>query len=412
MKKRLIVPAILLLPGLILASCSQSGAGGGEGPKDIGGAMYAVIIQKLNSLNGPAVRFVANGGSPEPAQQKVAIGGMVTEPGPMTKTDHSFSGWYLEPAFISPWDFAAHTVTGNMTLYAKWEAVQTSARNIRIWLTGQSGGLNAGEPVSLPVSIDLGNMTQAGSGWRQLLDAINSANKYVELDLSLCTMSGTEFNPDDTVPAGKDKIVKPILPGTAESIAGWSDSASTLKHFSNLESVEGRRIVEIGEGAFYDCTSLTSASFPIVTSISDYAFRSCTSLISVSFPEVTSIGEYAFRSCTSLISVSFPVATSIGEYAFYNCTSLTTIEIPSVTSIGSSAFARTGATSLTITTGPTAPTVGANIFNDVWPPKNVTVRAPGGALGNYGAAWQNAFKGAGSDGYGTPGYINLFVTSR
>ena len=33
---------------------------------------------------------------------------------------YTFGGWYLESACSTPWDFTVNTVTGNMTLYAKW----------------------------------------------------------------------------------------------------------------------------------------------------------------------------------------------------------------------------------------------------------------------------------------------------
>ena len=153
-------------------------------------------------------------------------------------------------------------------------------------------------------------------------------------------------------------------------------------------------VTRIGDGAFYECESLTSVEIPnSVTSIGDDAFRNCTSLTSIEIPNsVTSIGGFAFSSCTSLIfnvkdglkylgnsqnkylcliSVELTSITtvtidsnckvisdrafsrcksltnivipnsviSIGNYMFYGCTSLTSIEIPnSVTSIGDGAF--------------------------------------------------------------------------
>ena len=55
---------------------------------------------------------------------------------------------------------------------------------------------------------------------------------------------------------------------------------------------------------------------------------------------VTNIGDSAFYECSSLTSVTIPNSvTSIGYYAFYGCSSLTSVTIPdSVTSIGSGAF--------------------------------------------------------------------------
>ena len=101
-------------------------------------------------------------------------------------------------------------------------------------------------------------------------------------------------------------------------------------------------IISIGDGAFFDNSSLKSITIPdSVTSIGDEAFSSCSSLTSVNIPDsVTSIGDSAFYSCDSLTSVSIPDSvTSIGDRAFCYCDSLTSVSIPdSVTAIGNRAF--------------------------------------------------------------------------
>ena len=55
---------------------------------------------------------------------------------------------------------------------------------------------------------------------------------------------------------------------------------------------------------------------------------------------VTAIGNGAFRECSGLTSVTIPNSiTSIGYEAFYGCSGLTSVTIPnSVTSIGGDAF--------------------------------------------------------------------------
>ena len=112
---------------------------------------------------------------------------------------------------------------------------------------------------------------------------------------------------------------------------------------SSLESVLiPDSVTNIGDNAFYDCESLASVTIPdSVTSIGYQAFSTCTGLVSVTIPEsMTSIGMSAFRFCTSLTSVTIPDSvTSIGNYAFYNCRNLTDVTIPdSVTSIEHETF--------------------------------------------------------------------------
>ena len=152
-------------------------------------------------------------------------------------------------------------------------------------------------------------------------------------------------------------------------------------------------VTSIGEGAFRNCTGLTSVTIPnSVKSIGDYgdyAFSGCTGLKEVHISDlaawcgisfnsnlsnplfyahhlylngeevtdlvipnsVTSIGRSAFYYCTGLTSVTIPNrVTSIGVSAFERCTGLTSVTIPnSVTSIGGGAFSVcSGLTSVTI----------------------------------------------------------------
>jgi uncharacterized repeat protein (TIGR02543 family) len=88
----------------------------------------AVIVGILAATGCPnpggdetyTVTFNANGGTPAPAAQTVESGATVTAPAVMTKGGHSFGGWFKDAALTSTWNFAADTVTGNITLYAGW----------------------------------------------------------------------------------------------------------------------------------------------------------------------------------------------------------------------------------------------------------------------------------------------------
>ena len=112
-------------------------------------------------------------------------------------------------------------------------------------------------------------------------------------------------------------------------------------------------VTSISSYAFYGCSGLTSLTIPSgVTSISDCAFSGCSGLTSLTIPSgVTSIGDWAFQDCSGLTSLTLPSSvTSIGRCTFYGCSGLTSLTIPSsVTSIGWCTFyGCSGLTSLTI----------------------------------------------------------------
>ena len=129
---------------------------------------------------------------------------------------------------------------------------------------------------------------------------------------------------------------------------------------SSLITASFPEVTNIGVSAFYNCTKLSTISFPKATYIGQYAFANCSSFSTISFPSVTTIGTFAFYNCPSLTTASFPLATTIGQSAFYSCTSLTTISFPSVTSIGSFVFY--ACSKLTTANFPAATSIGASAF--------------------------------------------------
>jgi len=118
-----------------------------------------------------------------------------------------FNGWYTERTGGELYSFS-RLVSDPITLYARWSPMFyfTSAESITAYLAGQTVN-DKDSPLFLPVIINLGNMTAAGSGWRDLLTAINNGGKFVALDLSLCPMSGgTTFNPVFGISTGRIKL--------------------------------------------------------------------------------------------------------------------------------------------------------------------------------------------------------------
>ena len=109
------------------------------------------------------------------------------------------------------------------------------------------------------------------------------------------------------------------------------DNMSYLAANSSTEtdaSIVFYPVRNISDGAFRDCSDLTSVSFPEnMESIGQSAFENCTGLTSVILPEgVTTISRAAFQGCTGLTSVTIPsTVKTIDYYAFNKCKQLTTV---------------------------------------------------------------------------------------
>ncbi|MCM1132958.1 MAG: leucine-rich repeat domain-containing protein [Ruminococcus flavefaciens] len=124
------------------------------------------------------------------------------------------------------------------------------------------------------------------------------------------------------------------IPDTVEKIGHHAFYAC-----SALESIViPDSVTEIGMGCFCGDSALTSATVSDnISLLPESCFRSCTSLRSITIPEnITDIGDFCFSGCTSLSAVSLGEKTgTIGDCAFYMCSSMSGIYIPpSVKEIG------------------------------------------------------------------------------
>ncbi len=90
-------------------------------------------------------------------------------------------------------------------------------------------------------------------------------------------------------------------------------------------------VTTIAEGAFNDCTKVTSVEMPeSLETISDNAFSGCTGLTEVFVPNnVTTIGDGAFSGCSELKTVILGSGVeTVSETAFENCDNLTKSAYP------------------------------------------------------------------------------------
>lgn len=97
------------------------------------------------------VTFDSNGGSAV-ASQDIAEGDTVTVPADPTLAENIFDGWYADEALTDAWDFNTDTVTGTMTLYARWTELTLASSDA-------DGKIYTGGRVTLTPSVADGTWT-------------------------------------------------------------------------------------------------------------------------------------------------------------------------------------------------------------------------------------------------------------
>jgi hypothetical protein len=191
--------------------------------------------------------------------------------------------------------------------------------------------------IDLPLAVTL-----SSSKWSQILSAIDSESRKVNLDLSQCKRStdtsggglysnGT-FDPDLTNSTGKHLINSLILPDAAIAIqAGTAGGNGTFDGFICMTAIDtGNGIQTIGDYAFCNLNpylaNVTLGSN--VTTIGNYAFVYCSFLTGITFPNsLTEIGVEAFMQNSNLTSVTIPGGCNIGNNAFLDADQITSVTI-------------------------------------------------------------------------------------
>jgi len=213
--------------------------------------------------------------------------------------------------------------------------------------------------------------------WSNIDCAVQSAGKYVILDLSGCTIKdnrilGNNYGHRDGVGTFNDfwsnKFIKGIiLPDILETIR--EEAFNTCANLTSVVIPDS--VTSIERCAFYGCTRSHERDHSRECDQLSYdAFAGCTGVTSLTIP-VSLVPAYYSASSSSYsvfcsgfwgnigynsLAVVLTGSRAIAERAFCNCTGLTSVTIPSgVTSIGVSAFRDcTGLTNMTIPDGVTA----------------------------------------------------------
>ena len=177
-----------------------------------------------------------------------------------------------------------------------------------------------------------------------------SSLESVTIPESVTSIGGSVFS-------GCSSLASVIIGNSVTSIGDYA-----FYNCSSLESVIiGNSVTSIGFNAFGNCSDLTAVHLTDLEAwYSNIVFHDPNSnplyyahhlylngeeVKDLVIPNsVTNIGDYAFYGCTSLASITIPESvTNIGDCAFYGCSSLTSITLPeSIIDIGENVFTHTG----------------------------------------------------------------------
>lgn len=95
-----------------------------------------------------------------------------------------------------------------------------------------------------------------------------------------------------------------------------------LKDLNNLN-----KVVEVENGAFYQCSNLKQVALLNCKKIGAYAFFSCENLNSVNFPNCEIMEGYALSNCTLISELTLPKCRSFDITAIFGCRNLETLNL-------------------------------------------------------------------------------------
>ncbi|MDV0445929.1 hypothetical protein MmiAt1_15330 [Methanimicrococcus sp. At1] len=98
------------------------------------------------------VTFNTAGGTSISPVTGISDGQAISAPADPIRGTDKFEGWYKEPSYTNVWDFAAETVTQDITLYAKWATTYTVTfeANGGTPVPSKLTGLASGSKISVP----------------------------------------------------------------------------------------------------------------------------------------------------------------------------------------------------------------------------------------------------------------------
>ncbi|MCL2797330.1 MAG: leucine-rich repeat protein [Firmicutes bacterium] len=304
------------------------------------------------------VTFNSNGGTAVAKVSGVENGTSIAKPGDPARDGYLFVGWYKENSFTTAWVFASDTVTGNLTLYAKWTPASAG-----LLFTQVGGTYSVAIGAATDPDIVIPSSHQGLPVTTIVKDGFKNATALtsVVIPQSVALIGEEAFKNCISLERITIPFVGETMDSTTNSASGITLSAGVKNLFGYLFGVVDyvtqhdaipsslKEVTVTGgvipQNAFFYCYNIEKMTIGnnVVGVIGHSAFKD-SGLKEVSIGNgVTGIGTRAFSGCGNLQKVEFIAGsklTSIGDQAFEK-TSITDITIPAgVTEIGYSAFYR------------------------------------------------------------------------
>lgn len=213
---------------------------------------------------------------------------------------------------INDWAFSGCTSLKSINLPNGLEAIDWQAFH----------GCSSLEEITIPASVNkIEKFIFEGCTSMKAVNVSDGNKHYVDVDGVLFTadMATLMFYP----PAKEGTSY--TVPEGCTRIEDWAFIGNT-----SLETIDLSNVAEIGEDAFYHCTSLKTITIPeTVTVLEPRTFGNCMAMESIQLsPMLDEIGEHCFYNCLALKEIQIPGRVdTIGESAFLNCPELRRITL-------------------------------------------------------------------------------------
>ncbi len=282
---------------------------------------------------GFIVDFETGDGS-DVASQSVLPDANATRPQDPTRNGYRFAGWWTKDGTNGDWGSEYTfdgTVSGNLTLYAKWTE--------NFWDLDESGKLlhYYGPYDSIMIPAEL-------KSFDSIFDLFGNTD-----NLGFCTAisvdtASTSFKVVDSALLSYDGTVLYVFFGSGAEAYAWPTVTEIgdyafYGHFGeDAELTFSAELVSVGAHAFEETAISSFKPFENVKKIGEYAFVG-SQLVDITWNTDGEVPSNVFTNISTLKTITFMNATSIGKEAFAGDNKITTITLgANMKTIGQSAF--------------------------------------------------------------------------